>query len=61
MKGSAYGYYVQSKKTWLVKEEYLVEQARDLFKDTRVMITSRGQPYLGAHIGSDEYEAEMNL
>ena len=53
--GRHFGYHVNAVKTWLVvKEEYL-SSAQCIFDGSGIQITSAGQPYLGAAIGSQDY------
>ena len=53
--GPKYGYFQQEHKTWLiVKPEYLTE-AKQVFCDTEVKITTLGRKHLGAAVGSPEY------
>ena len=50
--GDAYGYSTNASKTWLVvKPEYLA-QAKEIFADSRVQITSEGRRHLGATLGT---------
>lgn len=50
--GPKFGYFTNGAKSWLVvKEEFLVE-AKSLFNDTKIHITSEGRPYLGPPLGS---------
>ena len=50
-----FGYHVNAAKTWLiVKQGYLV-QAQHIFNGTGIQITSAGQPYLGAPLGSRDF------
>lgn len=41
----------------IVKEQY-VEKANELFRNTNIQITTRGERHLGAVIGSDDYKSE---
>ena len=53
--GPRFGYFVNSAKTFLiVKKEHLL-QARDIFGDTGVQLTTEGRRYLGAALGSPEF------
>ena len=56
--GPAFGYHANALKTWLVTKERHLDQAVALFGDTHVNITTRGRPYLGAPLGSDDFTAE---
>ena len=53
--GPAFGYFGNAKKTWLVTKDTHLENARNIFQDTQVNITSDGRAYLGSAIGSDEF------
>ena len=53
--GPGFGYYVNSYKTWLVTKDSMAPQAKELFKDTAINITSQGRPHLGAPLGSRDY------
>ena len=44
---------------WLVVKEEHLEEAKMLFGDTQVNITSKGRPYLGAAMGSKGFVTEM--
>ena len=57
--GSTFGYYANACKTWLVTKEQYLSKAQELFKDTDVSISSRGRPYLGALLGSEEFVQEF--
>ena len=54
--GPALGYYPNAKKTWLVVKMEHIEAAKSAFADTGVNITTEGQRYLGAAIGTSEYK-----
>ena len=53
--GPTYGYFPNATKTWLVVKPQFLDEAKHFFKHTGVMITSEGQKYLGATIGSDTF------
>jgi hypothetical protein len=53
--GPDFGYHANASKMWLITKEAYLSQAKELFKDTCVNITSQGRPYLGAALGSDEF------
>ena len=57
--GPAFGYHANAFKSWLVVKEQYLSSARELFKDSDVNVTSRGRPYLGAPLGSDEFMTEF--
>ena len=54
-KGSSYGYFPKAAKTWLIVKEDKLE-AKHIFKDTGVKITSDGMRHLGAAIGSKDFK-----
>ena len=47
-----FGYHVNVAKTWLVVREECLVSAQHIFSDSGIEITSAGQPYLGAALGS---------
>ena len=53
--GPAFGYFPKATKTWLLTKEKFLDQAKILFQDTQVNITTHGRPYLGAALGSKEF------
>lgn len=59
--GPAYGYYPNSKKTWLVVKEEFLDDAKSLFANSGVQITTKGRPYLGAAIGTDQFIKEHTV
>ena len=50
--GPEYGYHPNASKSWLIVKQ---EQAKSLFNDTGVSITTEGQRYLGAALGSSSF------
>ena len=54
--GPGLGYFPNAKKTWLIVKPQYLEAAKQVFKDSGVQITSEGQRYLGAAIGTSEYK-----
>ena len=50
--GPAYGYFANSKKTWLIVKEKNLPMAMELFSDSGVNITTEGKRHLGAAIGT---------
>ena len=56
--GSNFSYFANAPKTWLVIKQGLQEEARTLFGNTNVNITSYGRPHLSAAIGSEEFIRE---
>ena len=57
--GPKFGYHPNASKTWLLTKEEHLDQARTLFHDTQVNITTHGQPHLGAPLGCKEYGSEF--
>ena len=53
--GPNYGYHANACKMWLITKQQPLSQAKELFQDTGVNITSQGRPYLGATLGSEEF------
>ena len=54
--GPKYGYKTNARKTWLIVKVEKEKEARDLFKDTDIQITTEGKRHLGAAIGSKEFK-----
>ena len=59
LRGPRYGYFANDSKTWLVVKEPIESEAKDLFSDTNISITSHGRPYLGAPLGTQSYKEEF--
>ena len=57
--GPKFGYHPNASKTWLLTKEEHLDQARTLFNDTQVNITTHGRPHLGAPLGCKEYVSEF--
>ena len=53
--GPSFDYHANASKTWLITKEQYLSQAKELFHDSEVNITSEGRPYLGAALGSEEF------
>ena len=53
---SAYGYYANQCKTWLIVKEELYDDAQKVFHDTRIHITTTGRRYLGSTVGNDGFK-----
>ena len=51
-KGPAYGHFPKPTKTWLIVKEDKLEEAKRVFKDTGIKITSDGMRHLGVAIGA---------
>ena len=59
--GEKYGYLVNESKTWIVlKNESLVEKAKEVFKNTRIKFTTVGKRYLGSYISAGNIEYCQN-
>ena len=56
MLGPKLGYYSEASKSWLIDKEKAKQRAFTVFKDTAIKITTEGQRYLGAVIGSFKYK-----
>jgi hypothetical protein len=55
LRGPSFGYYVNRSKTWLIVKEELEDEARSLFSDFDINITTEGRPYLGSPIGTESF------
>ena len=56
--GPLLGYYPKASKSWLVVKEERLEEARVLFAETKINITTEGRKYLGGFIGNKNSRAE---
>ena len=56
--GPSLGYFPNAKKCWLIVKPEKEEAARDLFDQTSINISTRGQKHLGAVLGSRSYLEE---
>ena len=54
--GPYIGYYPNARKSCLIVKEQYYEQAKEIFKDDNIMITTEGHRHLGAIIGTDEFK-----
>ena len=55
-RGALYGYYVNEDKSWLIlKDSNLLEEARQIFADTGIKITTSSKRHLGAALGSVDF------
>ena len=54
--GPKYGYFPKASKSHLIVKQQHLTNAKELFADTEVQITTEGQRHLGAIIGSVEYK-----
>ena len=57
--GPSYGYFPNATKTWLLVKQDLSQDARTIFQDTQISITTDGRPVLGSPIGTREYNREI--
>ena len=57
--GPSFGYHVNASKTWLVTKECHLSEAKEIFQDAEIGITSQGRPYLGTAIGSADFIAKF--
>ena len=57
-RGRAFGYLVNAKKSVLVIKEECLLEARNLFQNTGIKITSDGARYLGTAIGSSAFKED---
>ena len=53
--GAFYGYFPNASKSWLIVRPELLDNARSLFADLGIQITTEGRRYLGGAIGSPEF------
>ena len=44
------------KKIWFVVKRKFINEGREIFKDTRIRITTSVQRYLAAAMGSDQFK-----
>ena len=56
--GKKFGYFVNEQKSCLVVKPEKEKEARQIFSETSLMITTNGQKHLGAVIGSENYKIE---
>ena len=54
--GPKYGYFPESRKSWLIVKPEQEARARKIFEDTSINITTDGRRYLGGAIGSNTYK-----
>ncbi len=52
--GPKFGYFPKPSKSWLVVKEEKLQEAKEIFGDTGVQITTEGRKYLGGFVGTDE-------
>ena len=53
--GPAYGYFANSKKTWLIVKERYLPKAKELFSDSGMNIATEGKRHLGAALASGSF------
>eukprot|EP00117_Sycon_ciliatum_P027087 scpid42792/ scgid5532/ len=54
--GPHFGYHPNAAKTWLVVKPSSLPEAQEIFSGTGIKITAEGRPYLGAAIGTEEFQ-----
>lgn len=57
--GPSYGYFPNASKTWLVVKKSIEEEAKWIFQNSGIKITSHGQPYLGSPLGCPAFVKEF--
>ena len=61
--GPKLGYNPNASKSWLIVKPEVQTKAREIFRGTKINITTEGRKYLGGYIGSedgwDEYADEL--
>ena len=53
--GPKYGYHPNASKSFLIVKEPYLDEAKRIFDDTNVIITSQGARHLGAALGSSDF------
>ena len=56
--GPYLGYYAKPEKSWLIIKRQYEEQAREIFSQSGLKITTEGKRHLGAAVGSTDYKKE---
>ena len=56
--GPKYGYFQEEKKTWLIVKPEFLSEAKQVFSNTGLNITTEGRKYLGAAVGSASYKED---
>ena len=56
--GLLFGYFPNSTKTWIVVKQEHQQEASRVFAELGINITTKGRPYLGAAIATEEYVTE---
>ena len=57
--GPVIRYFPKPSKSCLIAKPNLIEEARDIFKDTGINFTSDGKKHLGADVGSEDFKTEF--
>ena len=58
-KGPLFGYNAEPSKSWLVVKEEKLEEAKAVFAETSVNITSKGKKHLGAVVGHLDHKVKF--
>ena len=53
--GPSFGYHPKASKSWLVVKDEHAEEARNLFSDLGVNVTTSGHQHLGSAIGEEDF------
>ena len=56
--GPSFGYLPQARKSWLIVKQQHLDQPREIFKDTEIQISTRGERHLGALVGEEDFKRE---
>ena len=56
--GPQYGYHPNASKTFLVVKDEYEDEAKTVFGDTNISVTTRGKRHLGAAVGSRDFTTE---
>ena len=56
--GPQYGYHPNASKTFLVVKDDYEDEAKTVFGDTNISVTTRGKRHLGAAVGSRDFTTE---
>ena len=57
--GLLFGYFPNATKSWLVVKEQKLEEAKAIFSDTDISITTSGRKYLGKTEEMKTYQTEL--
>ena len=57
--GPLYGYFPNSSKTHVLAKPQYAEAAREIFKDTGIVISTEGERYLGGAVGSFSFVRQL--